>query len=403
MGNKHTMSDQKALLPLTLQSISDCTSLGVGTSNLGQKNTLSDRKIFSFDLRGISDGISLGFANESHGVPIKTVSILGTDATSESEDAEADLSVLVLPIKERISIGKSAANDQDTDHHQYGMGLIDQVSPASSPAVTSEESLFKKSDSQQPAPGPLEVSRLQSGAGEYLKSVAAIDESVMTDEHERLTQNNTSLDPSAKLTDSGHDVTGAKTVDEELVINPDNPTISVEVENAHETERLTFMRVPSSTDLYSKHSRDSLLHDYPDLHKTDIEARAFTPIPIHNGKPKGISHRLSFSSALSCRRSVYVKRTASLALTRHRKRFGRSFFGAPRKHIVSFPCYARCSLGHALLGTESRLQACLRVAKALLAEKMMDEGNGSSEEYSTIGVERYGSEDAAWESDEDLV
>jgi hypothetical protein len=88
------------------------------------------------------------------------------------------------------------------------------------------------------------------------------------------------------------------------------------------------------------------------------------------GKPKGIFHRLAFSSTPSRGRSAYLKRTsttARLALAKHRAGCSPYFFGGVRKRTVAFICYARCSMACALLGKESRLQRCLRLAKLVMA------------------------------------
>ncbi|KAF2034725.1 hypothetical protein EK21DRAFT_97359 [Setomelanomma holmii] len=96
------------------------------------------------------------------------------------------------------------------------------------------------------------------------------------------------------------------------------------------------------------------------------------PMPRHTSHPKGIFHRLTFSSTVSRKHLVTSKRTSStitrFALSRHRWGLPHRLAGIPEKHVISMRCYAMCVLAHDLLGKESRFQRQVKATAGIIKE-----------------------------------
>ena len=137
----------------------------------------------------------------------------------------------------------------------------------------------------------------------------------------------------------------------------------------------------------------------------------------HSGNPKGIFHRLTFSSTVSRKRAVTLKRTcttASLTLAQRRsartkhvhrrlhERANGHLTGIAKKHSIALPCYASCSLARALLGKETEFQRRLEKAGKILQAK---DHSGPLELETAWMLACVGDlatvEDKAWESDAD--
>ncbi|KAH7077094.1 hypothetical protein FB567DRAFT_477618, partial [Paraphoma chrysanthemicola] len=117
-------------------------------------------------------------------------------------------------------------------------------------------------------------------------------------------------------------------------------------------------------------------HEFP-RNIPEPSITAFIPDHLHKpaliSNPSGIFHRLKFSSTVSRRHLVSLKRTSpatvSLVLTRRRWGFPHRLAGTPKKHFVSMRCYALCILARNLLGKESRSQRRVRDAARIVKER----------------------------------
>lgn len=129
------------------------------------------------------------------------------------------------------------------------------------------------------------------------------------------------------------------------------------------------------------------------------------------GKPKGIFHRVTFSSKLPHKRALCIKHTSTSALLGYKSCFRGSricLAGIARKHVVSMKCYALCGMARALLGKKSKFQRRLSIATMMLSTETLLAKNSctplareiawqnASEEASTA-MEDVG--DDGWESD----
>ncbi|OAL06709.1 hypothetical protein IQ06DRAFT_341522 [Phaeosphaeriaceae sp. SRC1lsM3a] len=116
-----------------------------------------------------------------------------------------------------------------------------------------------------------------------------------------------------------------------------------------------------------RNSESGSQHD-GDNYTTSATAR----VSKHSGNPKGIYHRLNYSSTSVRKRLITVTgKGQSFRLTYSRRRNHHYFYllSVARKRTVSFKCYAVCSLAHALLGTKSTLQRRLQKATKMLLDE----------------------------------
>jgi hypothetical protein len=105
-------------------------------------------------------------------------------------------------------------------------------------------------------------------------------------------------------------------------------------------------------------------------HEEQIESTAMTSrISKHNGTPKGIFHRLNYSSTSIRKRMISITgkgKTARLTYPRCRRMLNFFLLNVAMKRTVSFKCYAACSLARTLTGKKSTLQRRLQKATQIL-------------------------------------
>ncbi|KAI4608498.1 hypothetical protein J4E80_009122 [Alternaria sp. BMP 0032] len=100
-------------------------------------------------------------------------------------------------------------------------------------------------------------------------------------------------------------------------------------------------------------------------------------------KPKGIYHRITYSSTTSRKSRITAifpssssKNIKLLALTQPRKASFQRLSGTARKHRIAFHCYTRCAMARALHGQQTRLQRRMAIAVAELKKKARRDSAG---------------------------
>jgi hypothetical protein len=137
------------------------------------------------------------------------------------------------------------------------------------------------------------------------------------------------------------------------------------------------------------------------------ESMVIVPLAVKiRNKPKGIYHRITYSSTTSRKfritavvPSSSAKRTKLLALSQLRRGLFHRLSGTAKKHRIAFRCYTQCVLARALHGQQTRLQRQMAIAVAELRKKARRDSAELEKVWSSIGDADMG---RVWETDSDV-